>query len=99
SSGGIFPRFVRLGARRRGRVRNPRPRLSFDPAPPPEFKGARRLVGTQDLAPTSPPPLHETPVVLGRVAADARLLDDSRGAGVAGVQDAELFELLGALER
>src|SRR4051812_45140440 len=45
------------------------------------------------------PPFHEPPVVLRRVDADARLVDDADGDRISGLEDAELLELLGGLER
>ena len=45
------------------------------------------------------PPRDEPSVVFGRVDADARLVDDADGDRVAGLEHAELLELLGGLER
>ena len=46
-----------------------------------------------------PPALDEAAVIFGRVDADARLVDDADGDRVAGLEHAELLELLGGFER
>src|SRR5580693_47833 len=59
----------------------------------------REIARSCRMGVAEPPALDESAVILRSVDADARLVDQADGDGVAGFEHAELLELLGGLQR